>query len=163
LGQATSKEFNVPQDTLSAEQLDQLPAGQELDALVAEKVMEEAKPLVGHEDVHLEPRKSCGGNWLCWPEYDRGDMCEWAPAPFSTDIRAAWEVAEKMNEELWKRGIVFEMGNNPHNPKRAWWVNLIFAEQNGRHETEIISAEIMPLAICRDALKAALSSITGTR
>jgi hypothetical protein len=55
------------------------------------------------------------------------------------------------------------MGNNPHNPKRAWWVNLIFAEQNGRHETEITSAETMPLAICLAALKAALSSNTGTR
>jgi hypothetical protein len=153
----------VPQDTLSAEQVDQLPAGQELDALVAEIVMEEARPLVGHDDVHLEPRKSRGGNWLCWPEYDRGDVCEWAPVPFSTDMRAAWEVAEKMHKEFWKRGIVFEMGNNPHNPPRAWWVNVIFAEQYGRHETEMTYAETMPLAICRAALKAALPSNTGTR
>ena len=153
----------MPQDTLSTEQVDQLPAGQDLDALVAERVMEEAKPQVRHDDVHLEPRKSSGGNWLCWPEYDRGDVCEWVPAPFSSDRREAWAVAEKMHKALGKRGIVFEMGNHPHDPTRIWWVNVIFAEQHGRHDTVITHAALMPLAICQAALKAALSSNTGPR
>jgi hypothetical protein len=77
---------------LTTEQIDAMSAGYELDALVAEKVMGEIMPTAPHDRTHLEPIKSVGENWTCWPEYERGDKCEWAPLPFSTDLTAAWKV-----------------------------------------------------------------------
>lgn len=77
---------------LTTEQIDAMSAGIQLDVLVAEKVMGESKPTELHEEGHLEAIRSVGGNWICWPEYERGDECEWTPLPFSTDLMAAWKV-----------------------------------------------------------------------
>jgi hypothetical protein len=77
---------------LTTEQIDVMTAGHELDALVAEKVMGEIMPTAPHDRAHLEPIKSNGENWICWPEYEHGDKCKWAPLPFSTDLMAAWKV-----------------------------------------------------------------------
>ena len=64
-----------------------MSAGYELDALVAEKVMDEIMPTAPHDRAHLEPIRSNGENWICSPEYEHGDKCEWSPLPFSTDLR----------------------------------------------------------------------------
>jgi hypothetical protein len=79
-------------NSLTTEQIDALPAGIDIDSLVAERVMAEHKPTETHDEVHLQPMTSTGGNWICSPEYDHGDKCEWVPLPFSTDINAAWRI-----------------------------------------------------------------------
>ena len=76
--------------------LDTLPAGADLDARVAESVMGEARPTHEHVHAHLQPIASPGGNWLCIPRYENGDVCEWVPLPFSTAISAAWRLVEKL-------------------------------------------------------------------
>jgi len=80
---------------LTTEQIDAMSAGYELDTLVAEKVMGEIMPTASHDRAHLEPINSVGENWICWPEYEHGDKCEWAPLPFSTDLMAAWKVVSQ--------------------------------------------------------------------
>lgn len=76
--------------------LDALGAGPHLDALVAERVMGEARPAGTHDHAHIEPLASPGGNWRCDPCYERGDVCEWVPLPFSTAISAAWRLVERL-------------------------------------------------------------------
>jgi hypothetical protein len=77
---------------LTTEQIDAFPAGVELDAFVAERVMGERRPTELHEHTHFEPIGSAAGNWICSPEYERGDKCEWTPVPFSTDLKTAWRI-----------------------------------------------------------------------
>ncbi len=76
--------------------LDTLPAGADLDAVVAECVMGEARPAHEHVHAHIHPIASPGGNWLCIPRYENGDVCEWVPLPFSTAISAAWRIVERL-------------------------------------------------------------------
>ncbi len=83
------------------------PEGPGLDAQVAEVVMREPHPTAGHDRFHLESILSAGGSWICRPEYERGDVCEWHPVPFSTRMSAAWSVVERL-EPLVSR---FETGD----------------------------------------------------
>lgn len=76
--------------------LDALAAGPHLDASVAERVMVEARPTGGHDHAHAEPLASPGGNWLCGPGHDRGDVCAWVPLPFSTAISVAGRPVEML-------------------------------------------------------------------
>ena len=76
--------------------LDDLSAGPQLNALVAESAMGEARPTHVHDQAHIQPIASPGGNWLCVPCYEHGDVCEWVPLPFSTAISAAWRLVEKL-------------------------------------------------------------------
>jgi hypothetical protein len=116
---------------MTAEQIDAMPAGREMDALVAERVM----GWVRHPD-------SMYRHW-CERQPDGTlrflDQCEplhtvrpWHP---STDIAAAWEVVEK---------LVSEQGLH------LWWHNvwLVDFALSGAQR-----AETAPLAICRAALK----------
>ena len=73
-----------------------LSGGPELDAMVAELVMGEARPTHEHVHAHLQPIPSPGGNWLCIPHFEHGDVCAWLPLPFSTAISAAWRVVERL-------------------------------------------------------------------
>lgn len=115
-----------------------MPAGRELDTLVAENVMGETKPIYAHEPGHLLAIKH--GSWYCLPEFDKGDECEWRAQSFSSDISAAWEVVEKLKE--FKPIINYD----PFHKK--WFVRF-----NGG---EFHSAEVAPLAICRASLLAVL-------
>lgn len=81
--------------------------GPELDARVAEVVMREPRPTAGHDRFHVESIPSAGGSWFCRQEYERGDICEWHPVPFSTRMSAAWSVVERL-ERLVSR---FETGD----------------------------------------------------
>ena len=72
----------------NATPLDTLSAGADLDAMVAEFVMGEARPTHEHVHAHIQPIGSPGGNWLCIPRYENGDVCEWVPLPFSTAVSA---------------------------------------------------------------------------
>lgn len=118
------------------EEIDAMPAGPELDQLVAELVM----GATWNESFC----RVCGwklvaeGEAGCWasncsmrpPPVNRAD----APEPYSVDIAAAWEVIEKLAIHL--KG---ESGN---------WTCCMM---NGNHKAKASTA---PLAICRAALKA---------
>lgn len=123
--------------------IDAMPAGRELDALVAEKVMgwtacdaNEAYPRWMHGDPGDE-----------FAEAGRGRGC--APlttawrvpySRYSTDIAAAWEVVEKVrgDRDVWLQW----------DSETSIWGCQFFS---GGHEC---FADTAPLAICRAALKA---------
>jgi hypothetical protein len=129
--------------------IDTMEAGSELDALVAEKVME----WNGTHDVQYVDLdtwyswcKNCGklgedgeiGHWE--PGMDQPKGCA-VPPRYSTDITAAWEVVEKMPRlELIKY------------PGGHFFAGTGYADEDGwEFEAEAPTA---PLAICRAALKA---------
>jgi hypothetical protein len=129
-----------------------MPAGREMDALIAEKVMGWKRPPSGNgwNVTTLFKRKTPDGQNLqvAWV----GDgMVE-----FSADISAAWEVVEKMNQMKWRfysRSITYNDG---------LIYKSIAAQFQNEHalgiDTGYIDAETMSLAICRAALLTTLES-----
>jgi len=78
---------------MNKSQIENMPAGKEIDGLVAEIVFGESKPVYTHvHDNVFSTKWSNGKNWHCTPEYLNGDICEWTPKAFSMDISAAQEV-----------------------------------------------------------------------
>jgi len=156
--------------------IENMPAGREMDALVAEKVMEEQRPArTGNEMDALRgsisgiPSESANGSWfLTTTGFEDGDSPIWLPKPYSTDIAAAWEVVEKIrelrhaaNESL--RTAVDEEGE----PSGEIYDHIAFAlelwpdcsgwdvniyDPPAMYATA--KADTAPLAICRAALKA---------
>ena len=125
--------------TLTAEQIDVMPAGREMDALVAERVM------VLKVDYEFDDPRV--------PEFvDRYD--EWGYLPeYSTDIAATWLVVEKLVDncdmidffiECWSDGEWFvashPMGYSSRKPQATC-------------DGKITGKPSAPLAICRMALK----------
>jgi hypothetical protein len=85
---------------MKTDYIENMPAGTELDTLIAEKVMGEDKPTYTHDhDDVMQIIYSDKKAWACLPEYDNGDICEWRPKPFSSSILLAWEVVEKIKEK----------------------------------------------------------------
>lgn len=118
-----------------------LPAGRELDALVAEKVMgwrlvnyETYEPATTPEDYECAAYND-GWEWEGWDEV--GEAWKWRP---STDIAAAWQVVEGFD--------VVTLERTAHG---KWWASLW--RQNDQNGSE--GADTAPLAICRAALAAA--------
>ena len=85
--------------------MSELKAGRELDALVAKKVMEEPKPeyevepaewafSLKHSTSVLSEKK----NWI-WLAFVSSD---WEPMPFSSDIKAAFDVVDEMLTDMVK-------------------------------------------------------------
>ena len=72
--------------------IDDMPAGREMDALVAEKVMgyEHCKDPAEYWGIPDAPKDN--KNWKHYSRIFFGD-----PPKFSTDIAAAWEVVEKLD------------------------------------------------------------------
>ena len=139
--------------TLSLDAILSLPAGRELDALVAEKVMglsvEDYRYPMGwkrgkahswaEEDVVL------WGNILCIlnPDGTRkllDDGFHVVVPYYSTSIAAAWELVIKLDK------YVFAVSRS----YRGWYGDFSL------EETHIGLADTAPLAICRAALKAVM-------
>jgi len=81
-------------------QIETMPAGKEIDELVAEIVFGESKPVYTHvHDNVISTQWSTGKNWHCTPEYLNGDICEWTPKAFSKNISATQEVITLMAKE----------------------------------------------------------------
>jgi hypothetical protein len=116
------------------------PAGRELDALVAEKVME-LKVDYEFSDV-LEPRVP-----FLVDKYD-----EWGYLPnYSTDIAAAWEVVEFLRRKFWSTNIVC------WDYSVKWVVTCEYRTGHGEpKKTLYADADTAPLAICRAALLAVM-------
>lgn len=118
--------------------MSELPAGRELDALIASKVMgwlHVGRGITSFADATLLP-------------FDHGRRDGSTPfepvPPYSTDIRAAWAVVERV------RHLSQESSTRLEHEGELWhatFSTLDFLAQ--------ASGETAPLAICRAALKAA--------
>lgn len=78
-----------------------LKPGFDLDALVADEIFGEPLPTDIDENglnayLSGSPTKSEGGWWMLLYDYENGDNPEWTPLPFSQEIRAAWQVVERL-------------------------------------------------------------------
>lgn len=116
---------------------EEIRAGRELDALVAEKVMGKVKCTSTHNGEHIP--------WCyAMPESpDQGGEL----APYSTDIAAAWEVVDKLTAEFKS----FSLVKNLH--ASSWTCSF----WHRKVDPEIVSLEFgfSPAeAICLGALKA---------
>ena len=114
-----------------------LPAGRELDALIAEKVMHLFSEELGHNCDHHNygPQMHCEA---C----DR-DTVNCQIPPYSTSIAAAWEVVEKV---LYPRG--WYLVPMPKTDGKDWGVF------EGDDLFEVAIGDSAPHAICLAALKA---------
>lgn len=127
--------------------VDDMPAGPQLDALVAEKVMGWKRCDQTGQGIAPDTRPV---------ESQRGfDLYGVSRIPgFSTDTKAAMQVAERLSEEGWKPRYV--CCDKIHSRKQGlttsnWYVAFYKPEA----EAGYIDFEIsFPLAICRAALKA---------
>ena len=145
---------------MTNEEILRMEAGEELDCLVAERVMGEPMPEFTPEnalDLQLvgSPVKSPKGNWLCLCRYDEGDIPTWRPLPYSTDIEPAWAVLETMTEEWTKKNkpisieVIYDCGAyeikiETWNDDKEDWNEPIFSG----------SCDKAPEAICKVALLA---------
>lgn len=122
--------------------VDSMPAGREMDAMVAERVMGWKLNMGGRvvrpdgssfkgpvEDRWLDPN----------PHYQQYSL-----APYSTDIAAAWKVVEKMLE------LDFHCVLGARS--RSAYACYFTKDPHAKTETDYTSSA--PLAICRAALKA---------
>jgi hypothetical protein len=136
---------------LTREQILAMPAGREMDALVAERVMEIR--------VYWHHYYLTGDGKLtkCGPFLNGQDSCESVNrkvAGYSTDISAAWRVVEKMRDALGH----WELAHHIDDPRKC------YAEFGGEYEPYdgwhtckgCALADTAPLAICRAALLATL-------
>ena len=110
--------------------IDTMPAGRELDALVAEKVVK--------RDIHVyecpaSPFSRKNGRCCCVPHY-------------STYIAAAWEVVEKLRADGYRfRGV------EEHDEDPGW---RCLVGKPSFYPSYEAHADTAPLAICPAALKA---------
>ena len=120
---------------------DDLAAGRELDALVAEKVMGCA--------VERRERPVFGAFCRCVNELHwQSDLSAGIPK-FSAFISAAWEVVEHMDSLGWKVQVRSDSQLEGYEADGPWV--CVF---NSRDGVPWAAADTAPLAICRAALKA---------
>jgi hypothetical protein len=131
----------------------EIGAGRELDALIAEKVMgwtptcngERIGNSLGGRD---EPAGWCKECDMADPP--RGQHARPLP-PYSTDIAAAWQVAEKFKSNVMDGfTILFDPERKQWRAGALWWTGY---EQAQWWEPESAMAETAPLAICLAALR----------
>lgn len=139
---------------MTREEILSLPAGRELDVLVAEKVMG-WRCTIG-ETSHK-------GRVIAWPFPDRSGI-EFEP---STDIAAAWLVVEHIRgwKPLCRRDPCDyfaidspQVGNDYPDPPGAWCVGWHDYAGGERISSVEAKADTAPLAICRAALLAVETS-----
>jgi hypothetical protein len=142
---------------MTPEEIERMPAGRELDALIAEKVM----------GFKWRTSKHSGYRYLFPPGHRSnlftdsigneplyGDWDDCVPA-YSTDIAAAWQVVEKLCADAHNFSFdsgAFGPGSDWQNKIDKWTVCF-----DDYTTVEVHSyAPTMPLAICRAALLATL-------
>lgn len=123
--------------------IDEMEAGRQLDAMIAEKVMGYAHPPWQAGAKTANPN---GCHWSC-------SVCN--PAPFSSSIAAAWQVVEKRSHS----GVDFYLERHPNG--ETHWARFNDTTQgtfnaDGCQDKRLgdADAQTAPLAICRAALKA---------
>ena len=122
---------------------DELAAGRDTDALIAERVMGRIiyRGPVPQEDLQI---LEDGGSWIGVPGLGLQPTTETCPR-YSTDIAAAFQVAEAMSTRFGMQLSLDMWGGDP------WWAE--FADRQYIYGAQS-TATTAPLAICRAALKA---------
>lgn len=136
----------------------QLQAGREMDALVAELVMGESKPSLDGitiDDVFRHNTYSPGGAWYITAQFENGDIPYWDPVRYSTDIADAWKIIEKLRAE--GKGIqVMTVSDWDVDDSPIIWQCFISATSRIFSRPQMgdawANANTAPLAICRAAL-----------
>jgi len=129
--------------------IDQMQAGREMDALVAEKAMGISVQLFGDPCylVNYCLRKDNGDLYYfkgeCPLKASREEVKELIPN-YSTDIARAWEVVEKMKNYLFVCGRTDD----------GIWEAYFFPVNSGIGKLSEAHGDTAPSAICRAALKA---------
>ena len=141
-------------EPLTAEQIDTVPAGREMDALVAERVM-------GWKNLHwVEGGKKDNASWPTGWYGDGPENEVYLYKNYSTDIAAAWEVVKNLIErkyewqmemERYGERVIFEchICDTQHggwSGESQWYERLSDAK-----------GDSAPLAICRAALRSVLT------
>jgi len=138
---------------MKAEDIENMPAGRELDAIITERVMGwiwcvwvytyTTPPYPYGQRFRFLGEPDRYANWLeKWdgkeemPNYSQSEEYEWPE--YSTDIAAAWQVVEKFP------GVTIQ-----HNPDTNRWHVYLRKVEGGYAD-----ADTAPLAICRAALLA---------
>jgi hypothetical protein len=126
------------ENTMTKDEILNMPAGREMDALIAEKLM-----------GYVNGRK-------CYRYADNsGDWWTTHIPHYSTDIEAAWEVLEKMRADCSGGGEPdYIMLNCYKELEPHWYCAKIWAHHDGDIPEVEATAETAPLAICRAALLA---------
>lgn len=135
--------------------------GRELDAAIAERVMGEPMPptlegVTADRAFNLylvgEPIKSRLNAWRCHWIYDHGDVPEWHPRPYSTDITAAMEVIEKTRQGGWE----IQITSDDESP--TWSAVFDSRGAAGKLLLGENESDSLPEAVCRAALQAYASA-----
>lgn len=139
--------------------MNELKAGRELDALVAEKVMgwvhygnwwHDPKQKDDSGLVKNGMKMMCRKDDIKPTHNDDGDNIGWHP---SSDISDAWEVVEKFKNV---DGFIVSVDWCPHHEESPRWFCEIVEMKNGKWTDKFWRdwADTAPLAICLAALKA---------
>lgn len=154
---------------MTQEEIDAMPAGPEMDVLIAEQVIGEH---VHRFDQEIQISRVCPTCLRsvttllckCGVQYVAAETCRkcnpdnpYIPplglrshvALYSTDIGAAWEIVEKMYMTIYTPGSSYASGE-------YGWGNSYAAETRNGERSEASAA---PLAICRAALKARMKTV----
>lgn len=135
---------------LTPEQIDRMPAGKEMEALIAEKIMEWRRiPAEQVEWVKMAwaqcagPLNAIDAQFFLVIPHGDGTWHYGSPSWFSTDIHSIWDLVEKMKPlRLW----LIDFGD--------YWQASFLREDSG--EGVKANGDTPMLAICRAALKAKL-------
>jgi len=142
--------------TLTREQIESMPAGRDLDALVAEKVIGISVKWLDCGDGRFPYKQTtlARNNQLMKsgdtpvglrPE---GDIPE-----YSTDISAAWEVVEKIKDNPKYGGdFAVHFMRSPYRKPPSWWAGFYSSDYDNCFQFPWSEAETAALAICRFAL-----------
>jgi hypothetical protein len=146
-------------------QIRQMPAGREMDKLIAEQVMGISMYHYdkGHPDnCYFMLLDADGDPVLFAPRFrdaERKTEAEaWQDCPcYSTDIAAAWQVVEKLTADGWghKHHVYSKYAEMPG------WQWTFMQSGKGPNSISGAEAETAPLAICRAALLAIASPAAG--
>lgn len=137
---------------MTRDEIINMPAGREMDVLVAEKVF-------GWTDIEKKPLYDEPDFFGISPELASDLTMEYVPN-YSKYIQDAWKVVEKIGEK--ENAQLYLCTNFSSEFGNKFYVE-IFINWDGEVEKIVTSAtaETVPLAICRVALFAALAMVVG--
>lgn len=126
---------------------DMPPAGPELDALIAEQVMDCA---VFRSEVDVPDGWQYLPGEARWPMYGNGTFCFSVPA-YSTEMTAAWIIVEHLRARQIDV-MLFQGEPQPGRGPADQWECALWWHEHGEHRETTQYAETALLAICRAAL-----------
>lgn len=140
---------------MTREEILNMPAGREMDVLIAEKVMQ-----LDHYEHRWEADGECekckcvtdfhsGRIYLNYKKIDYRDCTN--PDPYSTDISAAWEVVDEIKDKWGMVNLEYSHDKELDPPDADKWSVYFDIDFD---DSFMAFADTAPLAICRAALLA---------